>query len=78
MLRESWFKNVVNGLVRLQEENEKKAAEDLQKSLAERGGVATTFTCDGLMDFDADVFICGSLTGGKLVREFFHEIHFIF
>jgi len=50
---------------RIKDEQQKKAAEDVHKSIAERGGIATTFCCEGLMDFDAKVTICGSLTGGK-------------
>jgi len=50
---------------RILQEKEKKEAEDLQKSLVARGGVAKTFVCEGLYDFDATVTICGSLTGGK-------------
>jgi len=30
-------------------------------------GIPTTFVCDGIMDFDATVHFCGTLTGGKEV-----------
>jgi len=53
---------------RQQEERSKKEKDDITKSLSTRGGVPTTFCCDGLMEFDAEVFICGSVTGGKEVQ----------
>jgi len=53
---------------RLAAEKQKQASEQIQKSLSQRQGVPHTFVCEGLIDFDAAVYICGSLTNGKEIE----------